>query len=309
VAIAGGNRGLVGLKSDGSLAQVYWQAFALGHEAKPLRSSSTPTRHEPTVRETGPQVERIGNESDWTAVAASGLHFVALKRDGTIWGWGDNSDKQLGDAPKSVTNAPVRIGTESDWTNVLAGSCNTFAIKRDGSIWTWGRWLDDASTEEIETGPTKLNLEAKGVRAIISGESSVLILDEAGNVWDWKELSPTTVGRAVRTPQRLSASNWAAICPSESQGMAGLKDDGSLWDERADSRFEMENHAPVRLGKRTDWIAISMLRATMRGEAILTLAKDGTICRFGDVSWLRSLELLAPARRVTWSVNVLDAAK
>ena len=41
----------------------------------------------------------------------------------------------------------------------------------------------------------------------------------------------------------------------------------------------------------------------------VALAKDGTLCRFGEPRLSPGLELLAPTRRVTWSLNLLDAAK
>ena len=40
-------------------------------------------------------LEQIGTETDWRQVAAGNNHFLALKYDGTIWGWGDNTQGQL----------------------------------------------------------------------------------------------------------------------------------------------------------------------------------------------------------------------
>ena len=34
--------------------------------------------------------------SEFTAVAAGGIHAVALKKDGTVWAWGENSSGELG---------------------------------------------------------------------------------------------------------------------------------------------------------------------------------------------------------------------
>jgi hypothetical protein len=60
----------------------------------------------------------------------------------------------------------------------------------------------------------------------------------------------------------------------------------------------------VRLGNRTDWLA-----EAYEWPAVIALAKDGTVCRFGKSFYSDDLEnLLAPTRRCTWSVNLLDSA-
>jgi len=105
-------------------------------------------------------------------------------------------------------------------------------------------------------------------------------------------------------PCRLPSPNSSAIAAAERRGIAGIKADGTLWDQDADD----SRNDPVPLyrefGRRTDWIAIAV-----EWDSILALAKDGTICRFGEPFRPRPWrELLAPIRRVTWSVNLLDAA-
>jgi len=40
----------------------------------------------------------------------------------------------------------------------------------------------------------------------------------------------------------------------------------------------------------------------------VALARDGTLCRFGEPSFTR-IQLLAPSRRVTWRLNLLEAEK
>ena len=62
--------------------------------------------------------------------------------------------------------------------------------------------------------------------------------------------------------------------------------------------------ALTRRGTRTNWIAV-----LPDWQTDLALANDGTICRFGEPRADNRIELLARSRRVTWSVNLLDAAK
>ncbi|MBK7695144.1 MAG: T9SS type A sorting domain-containing protein [Saprospiraceae bacterium] len=64
---------------------------------------------------------------------------MAIKSDGTLWTWGNNSEGQLGDGTNISQNSPKQIGALKDWKNAIAGPLYTIAIKNDGSIWTWGR--------------------------------------------------------------------------------------------------------------------------------------------------------------------------
>lgn len=313
VAIAKAQSELVGMQSDGSLWRAYWFEL-VGTEGTVIPFHTFASRPKGvTLRQTSTKLERIGNESDWKAVAAGRAHAVALKRDGTIWGWGINISKQLGEGPMAFTNGPVRISNESDWTNVFAGQDCSFGIKRDGSIWKWGARTQNSGRGTIASIPVKLGLDVKGVRAIMTSDDGYqnydLILDETGKLWGLEKvpwyLFGTRAWSAVRTvPQRLYGQDWSAISFVHQRGLAGLKDDGTLWDQDADD-FGNEAGLPQKqIGHRTDWIAVTIER-----DSILALAKDGTLCRFGESFRPHpGLELLAPLRHVTWSVNVLDAA-
>lgn len=83
---------------------------------------------------------RLGAESDWASVAATagGVHTLALKRNGSLWAWGDNGFGQLGLGNAEDRDRPTRVGDDGDWASVAAGEAHTLALKRDGSLWVWG---------------------------------------------------------------------------------------------------------------------------------------------------------------------------
>src|SRR5262249_31897652 len=80
---------------------------------------------------------RVGDESDWTAVAAGGSHTCGL-RAGGLWCWGANNVGQLGDDLAETQIAfPKRIGTSSTWTAIVAGDSHTCGVLGDGSLLCW----------------------------------------------------------------------------------------------------------------------------------------------------------------------------
>jgi len=68
-------------------------------------------------------------------------HSLALKSNGSLWAWGDNTFGQLGDGGRTPVSAPEQIlATSGDvFTTVSAGDGDhSLAIKSDGSLWAWG---------------------------------------------------------------------------------------------------------------------------------------------------------------------------
>ena len=77
--------------------------------------------------------------TSWSDVSASGSGGVfALRTDGTLWAWGNGSDKGvLGLNVATQYSSPVQIpGT--NWSQVKAGYSNGLALKTDGTLWSWG---------------------------------------------------------------------------------------------------------------------------------------------------------------------------
>ncbi|MEK7448660.1 MAG: hypothetical protein AAB019_04160 [Planctomycetota bacterium] len=52
---------------------------------------------------------QIGSDSDWSTIAAGGLHSIALKTNETLWTWGENYYGQLGDGTNISKNIPTQI--------------------------------------------------------------------------------------------------------------------------------------------------------------------------------------------------------
>ena len=71
-------------------------------------------------------------------MAAGTNHTLAVRTDGTLWAWGDNSYGQLGDGTTTARLVPTQVGTATDWQSVAAGGEHTLAVRTDGTLWAWG---------------------------------------------------------------------------------------------------------------------------------------------------------------------------
>lgn len=88
---------------------------------------------------------QVGTLTDWAHVAIGSLTMMAVKTDGTLWGWGSNSLKDFGNGNSTPTSSPIQVGTETNWVAVFhgpgQGSNGTPAfcgLKEDGTLWAWG---------------------------------------------------------------------------------------------------------------------------------------------------------------------------
>lgn len=81
---------------------------------------------------------QVGALTTWSKVAAGYVYSLAIKTDGTLWAWGENSYGQLGTSNTTSYSSPVQIGALTTWANVFCGYAHTVAVKTDGTLWVWG---------------------------------------------------------------------------------------------------------------------------------------------------------------------------
>jgi alpha-tubulin suppressor-like RCC1 family protein len=84
-------------------------------------------------------VTTFSGGNDWKVVSSGSAHITAIKNDGTLWTWGRNSVRALGDNTAINKSTPVTtFAGGTNWKQVSCGSNHTAVIKTDGSLWIWG---------------------------------------------------------------------------------------------------------------------------------------------------------------------------
>jgi alpha-tubulin suppressor-like RCC1 family protein len=81
---------------------------------------------------------QIGTLKTWVSASAGKYHSLAIKNDGTLWGWGYNIRGALGQDDVIPRSSPIQIGTGSNWLYTHGGQDFTFGIDRTGSFYAWG---------------------------------------------------------------------------------------------------------------------------------------------------------------------------
>lgn len=165
----------------------------------------------------------------WRMVSAGENFSLGIKMDGTLWGWGQNSNKLgLGIGNLADQNLPVQIGTDTDWMTVSAGYVHSLAVKTNGTLWSWGNGqfgqlgngiFNSATANVTQVGTATDWLE------VSAGNRFSLAIKTNGTLWSWGLNSTGQLGQNnvvnLNLPAQVgTASNWLRIDAGHQHALA-----------------------------------------------------------------------------------------
>jgi alpha-tubulin suppressor-like RCC1 family protein len=236
---------------------------------------------------------QISSSQSWKHVAEGGGHWIAVKTDGTLWAWGDNTYGQLGDGTIVNQLNPIQIGSLTNWEQVCAESFSSSAIKTDGTLWTWGQnnmgQLGDG-TYVSKSSPTQVGSLTTWKQVSMEYHTAAVKTD--GTLWGWGEdysgsfLGSGPFGSTYSSPIQIgSLTNWSQVSCGGRYTTA-IKTDGTLWAWGYNANGEVGNgtstpiSSPIQIGLLTNWSQVSA--GLYNYESTAAIKTDGTLWMWGS---------------------------
>src|SRR5690554_2620436 len=227
----------------------------------------------------------------YESLTFGGLHTIAQKADGTLWGWGQADAGQVM-TTNNVEPLPIQMGVASDWDLIETGTQNTFGIKNDGTLWGCGRNTFGAlginSTTEINPTFQQVTTANDWVK-VSASHFFALALKSDGTIWAWGQNDYYQLGNAPATATELSPlqvgtdTDWVEISAGTSKASFAIKSDGTIWGWGKNNSSIIVTGSgttsvaiPTQIGTDTDWNTMSV-----GGNHILAQKSDSTLWSWG----------------------------
>ncbi|MGI5985412.1 MAG: hypothetical protein GXY01_00315 [Clostridiales bacterium] len=197
--------------------------------------------------------------TDVQMASIRGGTYLALRKDGTVWMWGEGSHGEFGKGSEFEVYSmahpltePVKALENVIYANFSGG--NIYAIKEDNSLWIWGNLGVDPETEKMLYFDNPVC-----VMEDVKYAYGSLVLKTDGTLWeidtDWLNMFDKP-GRAlysdvkaVQIMEDVKLAKSEDYYSSDEMRFFAIKNDGSLWVWGCNLAAETEEYVdePVKI--------------------------------------------------------------
>ena len=211
---------------------------------------------------------QVGSLTNWKkVVGGGGSGLVALKTDGTLWGWGPGGNASHGLNDVVSRSSPVQIGALTTWSDFDFGDYCVGAIKTDGSLWVWGPNTYGAlgdNTSINRSSPVQVGSEYNWAKASV-GNNHMVALKTDGTIWGWGENGGGNYGQnnviQRSSPVQIGAlTSWSKL-ESGARFVLAIKE-GTLWawglnGGRCGTNTTDNISSPTQVGSLSTWLNVA----------------------------------------------------
>jgi alpha-tubulin suppressor-like RCC1 family protein len=240
---------------------------------------------------------QVGALTNWLSVhtSGSGGFTMAIKTNGTLWGWGSAFYGNLGlnDAIQ-YRSSPMQVGALTTWKAVSASSTRTLATQTNGTLWSWG----SSSNGQLGLGtiinrssPTQVGVLTNW-KTPVAGDACGAAIKTDGTLWAWGYNLYGTLGQGDTihrsSPVQVGTLTTWSIIGSGSIHLTGVDTAGRLWAWGLNNNGQLGQNdmfhrsSPTQVGALTDWGLHSMVGGM---DASVVIKANGTLWTWGSNSY------------------------
>lgn len=278
-AVGGGQYGIQVNKTDGSLW--VWGSNVLGQLGQNVLTYIFGVLPSSPVQ--------VGSDVTWSDFSTQGNYCLAVKSDGTLWSWGQNSSGCLGLGDTVKRSSPVQVGSDTNWYKVATAlnTVNGYALKTNGTIWAWGTGSDGqlGNGNNIDlSSPIQIGSQTDWT-SIFAGFQHAGGL-RGTNLYVWGANNAGELAQGTTSPANYSSPvqvtgswNFASL---GYQHLLGIKSTGTLWACGYNSYGQLGQNnrtdysSPVQIGSDTWTFACAGLQSSF------AVKSNGTLWTWGE---------------------------
>jgi alpha-tubulin suppressor-like RCC1 family protein len=184
-------------------------------------------------------VSVVGGFTNWCQISTGKRQTtLAVRTNGSAWGWGAGACGILGNNCTSNRSSPVSvIGGFTDWCQVSAGYQSSLAVRQNGTAWAWGEGLcgilgnnctsDSSSPVSVVGGFTDW-CQVSGAKGHSLG------VRQNGAAWGWGEGTFGRLGDNTTTNRSSPVSviggftDWCQVSAGYRLSLA-VRQNGTAW--------------------------------------------------------------------------------
>lgn len=226
---------------------------------------------------------QIGKDTDWISVYVSFNTSMAIKKDGSLWAWGQNEYGQLGVGSYGQKSIPVprKVNTDLDWTMVALHDDHAVALKTNGTLWSWG--VDDggeigigAEKRYLYQSPKQIGNDSNWIQ-VAACQDAAYGLKKDGSLWAWGSNYYGQLGTGDTTNRKIPAPvgvdlKWQQI-HANNRNVIALDQNSRAWTWGR----EMSN-TPKLVSVEHEFVKVAT-----SGQAYFGIKKDGSVWTWGNM--------------------------
>jgi alpha-tubulin suppressor-like RCC1 family protein len=213
---------------------------------------------------------QIGALTNWLQVTAGPYYGLAVKTDGTLWGWGRNTTGQIGDGTAINRSSPVQVGSLTTWASVSSRQTGTMAITTSGALYSWGQGgYGSLGTNNTSNRSSPVQVGSLTNWSSVSIANHCMAIKTDGTLWAWGNNAQGQLGLGDQvsrsSPVQVgSLQTWRRVSSGIGTGQThAITTGGALWSWGSNSSANLGHNnttylsSPKQVGALTSWAVVS----------------------------------------------------